>query len=225
MKRPTFARTRSALRALQPWPLPRGGVHRSVCHFCDTLHVSAPLSEGQAARCQRCGALLFENRTASLARVTAFSITSLLLMVVVNLFPFLTMDAASIRTTLNLGSAAAALFRQGSPMLGMALVLFTIVAPLTLATGLIYVCGPLMFGRKAPGAVFAAKWIGRTEPWNMVEVFLLGVLVSLLKLAKLADVQFGIGFWAFGLLMVCMAAAMAGIDKSELWDRLEAARP
>jgi paraquat-inducible protein A len=62
-----------------------------------------------------------------------------------------------------------------------------------------------------------------SEPWNMVEVFLLGVLVSLLKLAKVADVQFGIGFWAFAGVMLCMAGAVAGIDREELWDRLEVA--
>ena len=86
-----------------------------------------------------------------------------------------------------------------------------------------YVCLPLMFGIAAPGACLVAKWMYRSEPWNMVEVFLLGVLVSLLKLAKVADVHFGIGFWAFAGVMLCMAAAVAGIDREELWDRLEVA--
>lgn len=207
-----------------PWPKPPGGPHRSACHFCDTLHETEPLPEGTAARCKCCGAVLYQNRPASLVRVTAFSITALILMVVVHSFPFLTMDAASIRTTLNLASAARALIDQGSPVLGVALALFTIIAPLALAGGLIYVCGPLMFGRIAPGATHVAKWLNKTEPWNMIEVFLLGVLVSLLKLGKVAEVHFGMGFWAFGVLMLCMAAAVAGIDRNELWDRLEVAK-
>lgn len=216
----TFSRAR---RAMVPWPRPRGGPHHSVCHFCDTLHLADPLPEGTAARCQRCGAVLYQNRPASLARVSAFSLSSLILIVVVHCFPFLTMDAASIRTQLNLTSAAMALFRQDSPFLGLALAMFTIVIPLALAGGLLYVCGPLMFGRVAPGAKHFAKWINRSEPWNMIEVFLLGVLVSLLKLAKVADVHFGMGFWAFAALMLCMAAAVAGIDRDELWDRIEVA--
>lgn len=57
----------------------------------------------------------------------------------------------------------------------------------------------------------------------MIEVFLLGVLVSLLKLGHLAELHFGVGFWAFAALMFCMAAAVAAIDKRELWDRLEVA--
>jgi paraquat-inducible protein A len=203
--------------SLLPWPKPRGGAQLSVCHFCDTLHEALALPEGTAARCQCCGAVLYQNRPASLARATAFSLTGLILMGIVNFFPFLVMDAASVRTTLNLGSAANALFHQGYPILGTLMVLFMIVSPIALAGGLIYVCGPLIFGRVAPGAFHVAKW-------NMIEVFLLGVLVSLLKLAKVADVQFGPGFWAFAALMVCMAAAVAGIDRDELWDRLEVAK-
>ena len=48
--------------------------------------------------------------------------------------------------------------------------------------------------------------------------------VSLLKLAKVADVHFGMGFWAFAALILCMAAAIASIDRDELWDRLEVAK-
>lgn len=207
-----------------PWPKPPGGPHRAVCHFCDTLHDALPLPEGTAARCCCCGALLYQNRPASLVRATAFSITGLILMILVHSFPFLTMDAGSIRTTLNLVSATKTLVDQGSPLLGIAVALFTIVAPFSLAAGLIYVCAPLLFGRVLPGAVLVAKWLNKAEPWNMIEVFLLGVLVSLLKLSKVADVHFGMGFWAFGALMICMAAAVAGIDRNELWDRVEVAK-
>jgi len=210
-------------RAMLPWPKPRGGPHRSVCHFCDTLHLALALPEGTAARCVCCGAVLYQNRPASLVRATAFSITSLILMGVMHWFPFLVMDAASVRTTLNLSSAAMALIDQGNPILGAALALFMIVTPIALASGLIFVCGPLLFGRVAPGGIQVAKWLNKMEPWNMIEVFLLGVMVSLLKLGKVADVQFGLGFWAFGALMVCMAAAVASIDRDELWDRLEVA--
>jgi paraquat-inducible protein A len=210
-------------RALLSWPRPPGGPRYSVCHFCDTLHESFPVSEGLAARCVRCGAVLYQNRPASLARASAFSLAALLLMVLVHVFPFLTMDAATLRRDLTLIGASSALIEEEAPILGTAILLFTVVAPLVLAGGILYVCFPLMFGRAAPLADHVAKWMYRAEPWNMVEVFLLGVLVSLLKLAKVAEVHFGLGFWAFAGVMLCMAAAVAGIDREELWDRLEVA--
>lgn len=219
--KPGFSRT---WRALLTWPRPPGGKRYSACHFCDTLHDSNPVPEGTAANCSRCGAVLYQNRPASLARASAFSLAALLLMVLVHVFPFLTMDAASLRRHLTLIGAATALMEENAPILGISILLFTVVTPLMLAGGMIYVCAPLMAGRAAPGAFWVAKWMYRSEPWNMVEVFLLGVLVSLLKLAKVADVHFGVGFWAFGGVMIFMAAAVAGIDREELWDRLEVAR-
>lgn len=144
-------------------------------------------------------------------------------MVIVHTAPFIFMDAGSMRTYLTLPGASRALIHEGTAVVGWGVAIFTIVAPLVLAGGLVYVCGPLMFGRCAPGAMTVTRWMSRTEPWNMIEVFLLGVLVSLLKLGHLAELHFGVGFWAFTALMFCMAAAVAAIDKNELWDRLEVA--
>ena len=188
------------------------------------MHVAEPVSEGSRVKCVCCGANLYQNRSASLVRVTAFSLTAVLLMILVHSTPFLTMNVGSLKTTLTLPGAARALISQGTPLVGWGVALFTILTPLMLAGGLVYVCAPLLFGRIAPGAMFVARWISITEPWNMIEVFLLGVLVSLMKLGKLADLHFGLGFWAFGILMFCMAAAVAAIDKMELWDRLEVAK-
>jgi len=219
--RKKFSKTRASML---PWPKPPGGPRFATCHFCDTLHNAAPVPEGTAARCLRCGAVLYQNRPASLARASAFSLAALMLMVVAHMFPFLTLDAASLRRHLTLIGAALALVDEGSPLLGVSIMLFTMATPLMLAGGLIYVCGPLLFGRIAPGAFHVAKWMHQSEPWNMVEVFLLGVLVSLLKLAKVADVHFDVGFWAFAGVMLCMAAAVAGIDRDELWDRMEVSK-
>ena len=209
---------------MRPWPKPRGGPHYAICHFCDTVHTEGPLPEGVAARCVRCDGVLYQNRPSSLVRATALSATALLLMALVYMFPFLTLEYNGIRTQLNPVDAARALIDQDSAIVGWGVALFTVIAPLMMAGGLLYVCGPLMVGYAAPGARTVAKWMHRTEPWNMIEVFLLGVLVSLLKLAKMADLQFGLGFWAFAILMICMAGAMAGIDRNELWDRLEVAK-
>ena len=57
----------------------------------------------------------------------------------------------------------------------------------------------------------------------MVEVFLLGTLVSLAKLAHLAHVQPGIALWSFAALMVLLAAAAAAFDPHALWERAETA--
>jgi paraquat-inducible protein A len=56
----------------------------------------------------------------------------------------------------------------------------------------------------------------------MVEVFALGVLVSMVKLAHVATIVPGIALWSFGVLMAVLAAAVNAIDTREIWARAEA---
>ena len=83
----------------------------------------------------------------------------------------------------------------------------------------------LIRGRRLPGAIRVCRWVYGTDTWNMIEVFLLGVLVSLLKLGDIATVTLGVSFWAFAGLIICLAASVSSIDRRDLWDRLEGSRP
>lgn len=194
-----------------------------ACHYCDTLQKAPDIVEGEAAHCGHCDELLFQNRPRSLARATAYSSAALILMLIVHGFPFLTMTATSIHTELTLVESAHALAKDGSMVLSIAVIFFTIIAPLGLALSLLYVSAPLRHGQILPGAVTLTRWLQFFQPWSMLEVFLLGMVVSLLKLGHIADLKFGIGLWALSALVICLAAALSGIDRLELWDRLEVA--
>jgi len=217
-------RMRRLRHALRTWPRPHQEGEQAACLFCDTLHEAVDVDEGEAADCRRCGHMIYENRPASLVRALCFSLTALLMMAMAQSLPFLTLEAAGIKRELTLFNAATALMKNDAPVLGCSVILFTIVVPLFLIIGMIYTTIPLRWGRCAPGAERIIKWLYRSEPWNMVEVFLLGVLVSLLKLVQVADVAINAGFWSFAAVMICMAGALAGIDRRELWDRIELAK-
>jgi len=205
------------------WPRLNAEPMQVACHFCDALQTTPRLAEGAAAYCCQCGEMICQNRPRSLAHATAFSAAALIFMVIAHAFPFLTMDSGSVRTRLTLTDAATTLIGDGNPLLALAIVMFTMAAPAVLMGGLLYVAAPLRFGLAFPGAVTVTRLFQKFEPWSMLEVFLLGLIVSLMKLGKVADIQFGLGLWALGGLVICTAAAMAGIDRMELWDRLEIA--
>ena len=101
---------------------------------------------------------------------------------------------------------------------------FVVAAPAALISGILYVLAPLFWKRTLPGAVNVCRWVYDAGPWNMIEIFMLGILVSMLKLTKIAQVHLGISFWAFALLIVCVTASFGAIDRTELWRRLEEAR-
>ncbi len=49
---------------------------------------------------------------------------------------------------------------------------------------------------------------------------MLGILVALVKLGKMATIVPGISVFAFGLLVLVMAAAVNALDLPLLWERL-----
>jgi paraquat-inducible protein A len=57
----------------------------------------------------------------------------------------------------------------------------------------------------------------------MVEVLILGMLVALVKLAVIASVVPGVSLWAFGAVMVLLAAAASAFDPRECWARIQPA--
>ena len=53
---------------------------------------------------------------------------------------------------------------------------------------------------------------------------MLGVLVSLVKLASMAEMVPGLALWSFALLIVVLAGAIASLDPRVVWSRIEVIR-
>jgi paraquat-inducible protein A len=70
----------------------------------------------------------------------------------------------------------------------------------------------------------ALRLVLAARPWSMVEVFMLGVLVSVVKLSHLAHITPGIALWSYGALIALFAAAMSTFNAHELWERLTVER-
>jgi paraquat-inducible protein A len=58
------------------------------------------------------------------------------------------------------------------------------------------------------------------KSWSMLEVFLLAVLVTYVKLVGIAKIGIGPGAWAFGALMLVSTWAGTSFDSRLVWDRV-----
>lgn len=203
---------------------PFATTHQLACPECDTLFELASLAEGEKAICPHCVATLQTHQRNSLHRTASFALAAAVLFLVANSFPFLTLRAGFRESQIHLWQSAIGLEQEGSPYLAAAISLFIELAPALLIGGLLYLVVPLLWERRAPGAITICRAVVWARRWNMVEVFLVGVLVSLLKLGKVATLTVGISFWAFIALIFCLTAALAAIHPRELWARLEMAK-
>jgi paraquat-inducible protein A len=98
-------------------------------------------------------------------------------------------------------------------LLVAALVFVTVVVvPATQIIAMLYVLLPLQFGAVPPFVEFPLRLFQVAKPWGMVEVFILGILVSLVKLSHMAQVITGVALWAFAALVVVFAALGNAFD-------------
>ena len=196
-----------------------------ACHDCDVLFTAPTLDEGERIFCPRCGATLYSRRRNTVQRATAFAMASAVFFIVANVFPFMSLNADYRESSMVLSQSVVGLEDYGYTLLAAAVGVFTLAAPMLTIGGLLYLLIPLLTNRRLPGARLLCRVVHEARHWNMVEVYLLGVLVSLLKLGKLAALTLGTSFWAYVGLIVTLTAAVAAIDYRELWNRLDAADP
>ncbi len=194
-----------------------------ACHDCDALFTAPEVREGERVLCPRCGANLFTRRANTVQRTTALVLAAAVFYVVANLFPFLRLSSDYRESDMVLLQSVTGLERSGYPPLASAVAIFIFVAPMLVIGGLLYLLLPLLSGHRWAGSTMLCRLVFEARQWNMVEVYLLGVLVSLLKLGSLATLTLGTSFWAFVGFIVCLTSAVATIDYRELWEHLDQA--
>ncbi len=188
-----------------------------VCHECDLLNDVPELAAGHKAYCPRCGFLLAANRPHSLTIIFALSVTAVVLLILANAFPFLGFAARGQEQTVTLIQSVAILITEDFPELAFVVFASIIAVPAVLLMGLIYVSSAIAMGKRLPAVRRVLRWTLEMVPWSMAEIFLIGILVSFIKIVSLADVALGLSFWSYALFTVCMVIVVMHIDKRELW--------
>lgn len=192
-----------------------------ACHECDLLHRVVPVPDGSVARCRRCGSTLYVQRHRALERALAYATAALVLFAVANFFPFLAFDFSGSITHTTLLTGVKRLWTQDYQAVA-ALVLFTtVIVPAARLGVLLYTLVPVRFGALPPGTVWAFRATDAMGPWGMVDVFILGVVISVVKLSEMARIVPGPALWALAGAVLMLVAASAVIDDQDLWSLVE----
>jgi len=191
-----------------------------VCHECDALPKVPGLNPGSVAVCICCGSSLFKTPAGCVENLLALVIASMILFLVANIFPIVTLNIAGIERATTLTGSALIFIDLGKPELAATVWLSSVFIPGVIIFGLLYVLISIRFHLHWRYSKQTLVWIGRLLPWGMMDVFFLGVLVALVKLVALADILLGTGFYAFVVLIFVYAAAIASLEPRVLWEFL-----
>ena len=193
-----------------------------VCPACDLVQRRVVLAQRQMARCVRCHNVLATRKTDPIDRSLAIAVSGVILTIAASLLPVLGMRGAGFHLNVSPVETVGALATGGFwPLSALALGL-VVIAPLTRFLAMTVVLFQLRRGRPA------RPWMGRAfrtalflRPWAMSEVFLVGVMISLIKLGDLVDVQIGLSFWALLGLLVVLVLEHQVLCVNAIWERLE----
>ena len=191
------------------------------CHDCDAVIQEPEVPDGGSAICLRCGGLLFRRQRQTVEISLALAVAAAILFIVANLYPFLAFELQGQVAQTTLRSGVVSLMDQGRYAVAALVFLTTMLAPAGQIALLLFVLAPIHFGWPHPGAIVAFRWVERLREWSMMEVFLIGILVALVKLADMAEIVPGLALWAFALLIPILAAAYVFMDEEVVWRQLE----
>jgi paraquat-inducible protein A len=192
-----------------------------ACHECDFLQAETRLPDGGTARCKRCGAVLYRGSPGASGRALAFTLAAAILFAIANCFPIFGFRIHETLVETTLLGAASSLYAEGMwPIAGLVFVTTLLMPALNIAA-MIYLLLPLHLGRIPQRPERAVRVLRHVAPWGMIEVLVLAMLVALVKLQHIATVVPGVAIWAFGALMVLLAAATAAFSPREIWARIE----
>ncbi len=187
-----------------------------VCEQCGQAHRWRALEARSIARCVRCEAVIGRGRRIGLNTVLALTITAGIAFGFAAGTDILRLDLRGTGEAANLPEAIAAAWGEGQEIVAVVAAMTAIVAPALFIALRLYVLVPLALGRKTAGFAFAVRALHLVGRWNMVEVFTIGVLLSLVRLAGLADATPGPGLFALGAVTV-LFAAIESAGLKHLW--------
>jgi paraquat-inducible protein A len=192
-----------------------------VCPACDLAHRAALVPATERTRCARCRAPLQRPEDGNIDAAIALAASALVLYFLANAYPLVAIHSNGTTRAATLIDATRGLFDQGDFALAALVFITTIVGPILQIGSLLYVLIPLRNKRRAPGQNVIFRALTQIRPWTLIEVFMLGAVVALVRLAAFAQVVPGVSLWCCALLMLNLAALTSRTPPEQFWRWVE----
>jgi paraquat-inducible protein A len=194
-----------------------------VCEECDAVYPGRPVAPDALLRCRRCGATLARGHGLPLDGQLALTLGALVVFLIGSLSPIVTLELKGIRSVATLLEATQLTWESGEHLVALLSAATALVFPLAVIVLRLWVLVPLVRGKPVPGlapVMRSLRWVLR---WSMVEVFMLGVLIAVVRSAGVTAVVLGPGIFAYTALTVLLTAIHAA-GLQGLWAHATRAR-
>jgi len=195
-----------------------------ACPDCDLLQHIPPLKAGEKARCPRCGHVLVSAPNDPLHPLDlplSLTLTAAIVLIIANITPLMGLSVMGKTASTTIIGGAYQMWINGEPLTAAVVAFSAVIAP---GLFILFMLIVLLAARRPPAPHWVGemlRWAQSMQPWSMLEVMMLGILVALIKIAELATVEPGIAMFAVGALVLLFPAIMVSFNAHEVWVRVE----
>lgn len=172
------------------------------CHHCGARFSRVELKPGECARCSRCDSVLESFSRMTPSAWLALIVTSLMVFVIANAYPIATLDFQGLTQSARFIDAVRVTLHDGFWEVATVTFLVAFLLPFLHMLLLLWLVAPMALGRQGVGVEAGLKLYKLIKPWSMVPVLLMGIIVTIVKMAGMATLIPGIGLLATALTAV-----------------------
>ncbi|MDT3710944.1 MAG: paraquat-inducible protein A [Pseudomonadaceae bacterium] len=191
-----------------------------ACPECDLLMARPTLAHGQVAECVRCGYELLRLRHRFVGPGLALVLAALLLYFPANFLPIMRLNLLGRVTDDTVWTGVLSLYRSDMQGIAFVVLLCSMVVPLLKLLCQLVVLLCIATRRAKPLGMLLYRIYHHLREWGMLEVYLLGILVSIIKLRDMAELSLGIGLACFAGLLVVQVWLELVMSPQQVWEAL-----
>ena len=192
-----------------------------ACQLCDALYDKPVLKPGQSVKCVRCGSTMEERKVDSIERSFNWSMAGIILLVPAILLPIMGVTLAGQYHHASLLDCIIALIDRGFYMIAVLVFLFAIAVPVVRLFGSFYITYCFKYNKLKRSLLSFFRAFHHLDNWAMLNVFMLGIVVSMYKLLDDTELSVNMGLMAFILWLISSTMAAATLDQDYIWQALE----
>lgn len=186
--------------------------------------VCGKVAQSLAGRCPRCGVAMHARKPRSVEKTMAYLLAATILYIPAHLLPVMTVTEMGVVEHNTIISGMMYFLRTEAYPIAIVIFVASILIPLLKIAALSWLCAAAT-GRVRPSPVALGRLYWITEllgRWSMVDIFVVGILVSVVQVGNYMTIVPGPGALAFaGVVLLTMISALA-FEPRLLWDQLDA---
>ena len=189
-----------------------------ACQMCGLVQRAPALAAGKVLRCARCNTVVERRIPNSRQRTLAFSLAALVLYVPSNAYPLVTAEYMGQHSETTIFDGISSLFGKGQYFIAGLVFCTSILTPALKILGLLFLAATVRWRAHPRVRTLVYKAIRVVDPWNMLEVYLLSILVSMAEMGEIASIHPGPGVFSFAAVVVLTILATLSFDPRLVWD-------